>query len=270
MSRAVISSTRLHQLLMAAPAMRLTVLTLVGGTAITVATITVDSVDMDGVILTASVTTGGEYSAIPSDPVAVTGGSGADATFNLDWTDLGDTWYVRITYDFPFGEQPASVGDNLAVSAGDKLVVESPASTTFATGWNVYVGTSAGTEGKQNAEVIPFGTDWTMPLSGLAVGDAVPDTITLDCNVAQNWIGTLADSVTLANPDNLAAGREFNIWLTQDATGSRVLTYASQWEAAGGVTTIALTTTASKKDLISAVADSATTITARIQKAIAH
>jgi hypothetical protein len=59
-------------------------LTLVGGTG-TAGTIEVDTVDEGGEILTASLLTGGEYSALPADvaAVAVTGGTGNGATFSL-------------------------------------------------------------------------------------------------------------------------------------------------------------------------------------------
>ena len=63
------------------------VLTVVGGTG-TAATITVDTVDGAGIITAATVTTAGEYTVEPSDPVSVTGGAGTLATFNLTFADL--------------------------------------------------------------------------------------------------------------------------------------------------------------------------------------
>ena len=245
------------------------VLTVGGGTSTTTAQITVDTVDGSGVILTAHVSRGGDYSVKPTDPVSVTGGTGTGATFNLTWSDLGATYYVRVTYNFSFGEQPASAESNRVVAGGRKLRVASPAATLFATGYYVYVSTTTGTETLQ-AGPIAIGTNWTIPITGLAAGAALPTTIQIDGSVSEDWIATLTANTTLANPLNLAAGHEFNLWLSQDATGSRVLTYDTQWQAAGGVSTIALSTTASAKDLVSGVADSATTITTRIQKAIAH
>lgn len=62
------------------------VLTVVGGTAGIVAEITVDTVDGGGEITGVTVTTAGEYTALPTNPVAVTGGTGNDdATFDLTW-----------------------------------------------------------------------------------------------------------------------------------------------------------------------------------------
>jgi hypothetical protein len=67
------------------------VLTVVGGTVITAATLTVSSVSA-GVITGVTVTTGGtSYTVLPSNPVSVTGGSGSGATFNVT------SWAVSAT-----------------------------------------------------------------------------------------------------------------------------------------------------------------------------
>ena len=63
------------------------VLTVVGGSG-TAATLTVTSV-AGGVIDGISVTTAGDYSAPPSNPVSVTGGTGTSATFNLTLSSDG-------------------------------------------------------------------------------------------------------------------------------------------------------------------------------------
>jgi len=60
------------------------VLTVTGGTSTQATQITVNTVSA-GVILTYTVTTGGNYTVVPSNPVSVTGGGGTGATFNLTW-----------------------------------------------------------------------------------------------------------------------------------------------------------------------------------------
>jgi hypothetical protein len=60
------------------------VLTVAGGTASETAQITVDTVET-GAIATAHITRVGVYTVKPSSPVAVTGGAGTGATFNLTW-----------------------------------------------------------------------------------------------------------------------------------------------------------------------------------------
>jgi hypothetical protein len=60
-------------------------LTVSGGTSATAATITATTT-VGGVITVATLAGAGDYSVLPSNPVAVTGGTGNnDATFNLTW-----------------------------------------------------------------------------------------------------------------------------------------------------------------------------------------
>ena len=85
-----------------------------------------------------------------------------------------------------------------------------------------------------------------------AISVAASDTTkTLDFATSNNFALTLANtsSCTLANPSNLAAGQTGSIFVIQDGTGSRLLTYGSSWEFAGG-TAPTLTTAASAVDRI--------------------
>jgi hypothetical protein len=58
------------------------VLTVSGGTFVTAATLTVSAV-LGGVVTAVTVTSGGLYTALPANPVAVTGGHGTGATFTV-------------------------------------------------------------------------------------------------------------------------------------------------------------------------------------------
>ena len=85
-----------------------------------------------------------------------------------------------------------------------------------------------------------------------AVSIASSDTTKqLDFATANNFALTLAntDSCTLSNPSNLTAGQSGSIFVVQDSTGSRLLTYGSQWDFAGG-TPPTLSTAASAVDRI--------------------
>lgn len=85
-----------------------------------------------------------------------------------------------------------------------------------------------------------------------AISVAASDTTkTLDFATSNNFALTLANtsSCTLANPSNLAAGQTGSIFVVQDGSGSRLLTYGSSWEFAGG-SAPTLTTTASAVDRI--------------------
>jgi hypothetical protein len=64
------------------------VLTFVGGTFTTAAQVTVATVSA-GVITSIAVTTNGTYTALPSNPVSVTGGTGSGATFTVNWRVFG-------------------------------------------------------------------------------------------------------------------------------------------------------------------------------------
>ena len=60
-------------------------------------------------------------------------------------------------------------------------------------------------------------------------------TIAWNLDDAQNARLTLAGSRTLANPTNMVAGGTYLLFVTQDATGSRTLTYGTAYKWSGGV-----------------------------------
>ena len=86
------------------------------------------------------------------------------------------TYYVKIAYVNAAGAVgQTSAEASLSVLADNLLNVASPAALSGATGYNVYVSTTTGTETLQNVSPIAIGTAWTEPTSGLVTG-AVPDT----------------------------------------------------------------------------------------------
>jgi hypothetical protein len=84
------------------------------------------------------------------------------------------TNFVQVTYVTAAGETVASAESTLAITAGRRLRVASPAVAAGATGYNVYVGNATGTETRQNAAPIPIGTSFTEPATGLVAGAAPP------------------------------------------------------------------------------------------------
>ena len=84
-------------------------------------------------------------------------------------------------------------------------------------------------------------------------------TITPDFGANQNFTVTLAGNRTLANPSNMVVGQTGSIFVVQDATGSRTLSFGSYWDFAGG-TAPTLTTTAAAVDRIDYIVRSATSI----------
>lgn len=84
-------------------------------------------------------------------------------------------------------------------------------------------------------------------------------TVTPDFAASNNYTLTLGGNRTIANPTNLTAGQSGSIFLVQDGTGSRLASWGSYWEFAGG-TAPTLTTTASAVDRIDYVVRSSTSI----------
>lgn len=92
------------------------------------------------------------------------------------------TYGVQITYVNANGETVASGEQTFLVSANNVLNVASPAAqgsvplnNFAATGWNVYVTNTPGSNWqKQNAAPIAIGTPWVEPTTGLIAGALVP------------------------------------------------------------------------------------------------
>ena len=86
-------------------------------------------------------------------------------------------------------------------------------------------------------------------------------TVTIDMADSNNFTLTLDQTTAMANPSNDTAGQSGSIFMIQDGTGSRVATWGTDWEFAGG-TAPTLTTTASAVDRVDYVIRSATSIQA--------
>ena len=74
-------------------------------------------------------------------------------------------------------------------------------------------------------------------------------TVTPDFAASNNYTLTLGGNRTIANPTNLTAGQSGSIFLVQDGTGSRTVSWGSYWDWAAG-TAPTLTTTANAVDRI--------------------
>jgi len=84
-------------------------------------------------------------------------------------------------------------------------------------------------------------------------------TVTPDFADSNNFTLTLGTNVTLANPSNLTAGQSGSIFLVQDSTGSRTISFGSYWDFAGG-TAPSLTGTASSVDRLDYIVRTTTSI----------
>jgi hypothetical protein len=74
-------------------------------------------------------------------------------------------------------------------------------------------------------------------------------TIAVDMSTFINAVVTLGGNRALGNPTNEKVGQSGVIRIVQDATGSRTLTYGTDWEFAGGVAPV-LSTAANAQDLL--------------------
>lgn len=89
-------------------------------------------------------------------------------------------------------------------------------------------------------------------------------TITPDFGANQNFTVTLGGNRTLANPSNVTSdkvGQVGSIFVVQDGTGSRTLSFGSNWDFIGG-TAPTLSTAASSVDRIDYIVRSTTSIQA--------
>ena len=81
----------------------------------------------------------------------------------------------------------------------------------------------------------------------------------LDLNRNANFKLTLSGNITLVNPAELTAGTTGSIFVVQDGTGSRTVSYGTTWDFIGG-TAPTMTTTASAIDRIDYIVLDATNI----------
>lgn len=75
------------------------------------------------------------------------------------------TAFVKITYVTAFGETICSVEASQAITSGHAVQVASPPAYAGAIGYNVYVGTTTGTETQQNGTPVSIGTPWTQSIA---------------------------------------------------------------------------------------------------------
>ena len=123
-----------------------------------------------------------------------------------------------------------TVSNSLALAGTDSTTMTFPATSTTVAGLSI-----AETFTAQQRGAISVLTDGA--------------TITPDFSIGNNYSVTLGGNRTLANPTNLTAGATGSIFISQDGTGSRTLSFGSFWDFAGG-TAPTLTTTASAVDRI--------------------
>lgn len=86
-------------------------------------------------------------------------------------------------------------------------------------------------------------------------------TITPDFSVGCNFTVTLGGNRTMANPTNAVAGQSGSIFIIQDGSGNRTLSWGANWDWIGGAAPT-LTTSANAVDRVDYIVRSATSIQA--------
>jgi hypothetical protein len=220
-------------------------LTVVGGTNTQAAVITVGTVSA-GVITAATVTTFGQYSVVPTNPVSVTGGTGSGATFTLTYFvrscaigNAGSGYVEQPTVSFSGGGGSgaaayATVGSGTIVKSlgstmsfytpnGEALrIVDYPSSTT-AGYWAVYAPNAA-------PQLRAFGT-----ASGvIGTNSAVPLQFQTNAGVDQFRVAHTASAVNYVQVTGAATGGNPSIQ-TAGSDGNRGLSISSKGTSAVGI-----------------------------------
>ncbi len=160
---------------------------------------------------------------------------------------------------------PALTG-NVTTTAGSLATTIAAGVVTFAMMATAAIGTTAEFLSNTASKILSIATFWA---GMVPVSVSYAATVTLDFSTGVNFdIGSLTGNITLANPTNQKVGQAGRIKLAQDTTGSRLITYGTNWITAGG-TAIALTTTASKNDYLYYEVVATNVILYSIQKAAA-
>ena len=122
------------------------------------------------------------------------------------------------------------------------------------------VGNASGT-GEISLQSPNTNSSYTLTLPGGV--DTLTDgtTITPDFSANTTFTVTLGGNRTMANPTSPAPGQTGSIFIVQDATGSRTLSWGSYWDFAGG-TAPTLTTAANAVDRVDYIVRSTTSIQA--------
>ena len=91
----------------------------------------------------------------------------------------------------------------------------------------------------QGSERMSIASDGVVTVKNGAVAEidtlTSATSVTPDFAASCNFTLTLGHNVTLNNPSNLTAGQSGSIFLIQDGTGSRTLSFGTYWDFAGGV-----------------------------------
>ena len=99
------------------------------------------------------------------------------------------------------------------------------------------------------AAVLQQTQSYTKGQSGTVSALSYSSTVTPDLSTSNNFSITLTGNVILANPTNITPGQSGVIVITQDATGSRTISFGTYWKFSNATVPV-LTTTANAIDYL--------------------
>jgi hypothetical protein len=195
------------------------------------------------------------------------GGSlvGTSATFNdhVSVSSMTVTGNVTATQFYGGGANLTGVSATKAtnVSGGFAVLTSAQISADVSIGGSLYVHVAEGI-----GVATPLGQ---IHIAKNAIADVVSLTDAANVSVGfangQNFSLTLADNRTLDNPTNCVTGQVGSIFIIQDGTGSRTLSYGTSWEFPAG-TAPTLSTSAAAVDRLDYIVRTSTAVQSVLSK----
>ena len=151
----------------------------------------------------------------------------------------------------------ANVSSTMATSIANHLPLAGGTLTGTVSGTDFYVSAVAIGVDSLLGKNLHIGTAAVADIVSLTDGA----NIAVDFNAGQNFAVQLAGNRTLESPTNCVAGQTGSIFVIQDGTGGRTLSYGTNWKFAGG-TAPTLSTAISAVDRIDYIAYTSTAVQA--------
>ncbi len=193
---------------------------------------------------------GGTGSAIPQGSSVIVFTDGTTVTPATDSTGLG----LGTAAELNFG---TSINELIPVSSADTRYANVSSDETITGAYTFTSTTSFNT-----TEVIASATQaYSKPVSVAVASSAV----SLDFSTGNNFTTILNGNVSIANPTTPQPGQSGIIYIRQDGTGSRTMSFNSNWDFAGG-TAPTLSTAASAVDALIYNVQTSTAISAFVQQ----